>query len=89
MDKNGRKIDEILFHKPESSLPPTELNRKSFINTDSTIHISRLTSDYQFGTDKDKANLRRQVLHEKSYKINTLGKIALLKEENKEMPIKE
>ncbi len=88
MDKDGKKIDEILFHKPESTLPPTELNRKSSFNADSTIHISRLTSDYQFVADKDKANLHRQVLHEKSYKINDLGKIEMLREENKEIPIK-
>ena len=88
MDKDGKKIDEILFHKPESILPPAEINRISTILADSTIHLSKLTSDYQFVADKEKANLHRQILHEKSYKINSLGKIALLKEENKEIPLK-
>lgn len=88
MDKEGKKIDEILFHKPESTLPPTELNRKSAITMDSTIHISRLTRDFQFVADKEKADLHRQMLHERSYKINKLGKIELLKEESKEIPTK-
>jgi hypothetical protein len=87
IDKDGKKIDEILFHKPESTLPPTELNRISSIKADSTIHINNLTNDYQFEAGQEKAKLQRQTLHEKIYKINAIGKIELVKEENKEVPL--
>lgn len=87
VDKEGKKIDEILFHKPESTLPPTELNRTSSVREDSTIHISKLTSDYQFVGGKDEANLHKKTLHEKTYKMSKSGKIELLSEENKEIPL--
>lgn len=87
MDKEGKKIDQILFHKPESTLPPTELNRTSSVREDSTIHISRLTTDYQFVGGKEEANPHKKTLNEKIYKISKEGKIELLSEEKREVPL--
>lgn len=87
VDKSGKKIDEILFHKPESTLPHTEISRTSTVKEDSTVHISKLTSDYQFAAGKEQADLHCQTLHEKAYKIDQTGTIKLIKEENKEIPL--
>ncbi len=87
IDKDGKKIDEILFHKPESTLPPTEQNRISMVKADSTIHINNLTNDYLFEAGKEQAKLQRQTLHEKIYKISPAGKIEKVKEENQEVPL--
>jgi hypothetical protein len=89
MDKDGKKIDEILFHKPESVLPPTEVSRISSVKADSTIHIQKLTTDYQLGIKEKDKKMIKQTLHEKIYKINDLGKIELLKTEDKEVPLQQ
>ena len=83
MDKQGNKIDEILFHKPMFSLPPTELQRTSEIRLDSTIHISKLIVEYEFEKNTDNMKVSHEVLYEKTYQINPQGKIEL-KAENKQ-----
>jgi hypothetical protein len=87
MDKEGKKIDEILFHKPEMSLPPTELKRFSVVNVDSSIVINRLSMDYQFVAGKETPALKHQTLFEKTYKFNSNGKIELTNDSKKEIPI--
>ena len=88
MDREGKKIDEILFHKPESALPPTEISRTSLVKADSTIHVQNITTDYQLATEGKDKKMMKQTRHEKIYKINLSGKIELLKEENEEVPLK-
>lgn len=87
MDRDGKKIDEILFHKPESVLPPTEVNRISSVKADSSIHIQKLTTDYQLATKEKGIKMMKQTLHFKIYKINATGKIELLQEEDKDLPL--
>jgi hypothetical protein len=87
MDKNGKKIDEILFHKPESVLPPTEVNRISSIKPDTTIHVQKLTTDFQLATKEKEKKMMKQTLHSKIYKISPAGKITLLQEEDKDLPM--
>jgi hypothetical protein len=89
MDKEGKKIDEILFHKPDNALPPTELSRISSVKEDSAIHIEKITTDYQFAMGKEDVSLHKETSHKKIYKISPLGKIELVKEENEEMPLKQ
>lgn len=86
MDKEGRKIDEILFHKPVSTLPPTELRRYSVIDTDSSVVVSHLLLDYLFGKEKDALNLKQKVLSEKRYQFTNEGKIKLVGDTRKEIP---
>lgn len=87
MSRDGKKIDEILFHKPESVLPPTEVSRISSVKADSTIHIQKLTTDYQLATKEKGKKMMKQTLHAKIYKISAAGKIELLQEEDKDIPL--
>jgi hypothetical protein len=86
MDKEGKKIDEILFHKPISTLPPTELRRYSVIDTDSSVIVSHLLLDYLFGKEKDALNLKQKILSEKRYRFTDEGKIKLVGDSRKEIP---
>ncbi|SFF15816.1 hypothetical protein [Thermoflexibacter ruber] len=86
MDKEGKKIDEILFHKPVSTLPPTELKRYSIIDTDSSVVVSHLLLDYLFGKEKDALSLKKQILSEKRYQFTNEGKIKLIGDSRKEIP---
>ncbi len=86
MDKDGKKIDEILFHKPASTLPPTELRRYSAVNVDTSVVVNHLLLDYLFGKEKDALSLKKQILLEKRYQFTKEGKIKLIEDTRKEIP---
>lgn len=87
MDKTGKKIDEILFHKPMASLPPTELKRVSIINADTSIMVNHVSLDYEFAKGKESMELKHKTLHEKYYTIAPNGKIQLVNQMTKEIPM--
>ncbi len=84
--KDGKKIDEIVFHRPLLSLPPTEIRRISEISTDTTFVITTVTEEHRFVNERNNyMELVEQKAHDKIYKIEPSGRILLKDERNRQI----
>lgn len=89
-DKEGNKIDEVIFHKPLLELPPIEVKQDSKLTTDSTFSIITVTEEHEFVDKKGQyMELIKQIAHQKNYKIEANGKIELVSSENQELSAQE
>jgi len=89
-DQAGKKIDEVIFHRPLHLLPPRDLRRISEIGVDSVIRLVQIHEEHELvNDDEGYMKLESQTAHELSYNLQEDGKIKLNGESDRKLTAKE
>jgi len=80
-NKQGKKIDQIIFHRPLWELPPVEIQKVSHIKTDTTISLTSIVEEHRFVNEKNNyMELIEKNQLDKIYRFESTGKISLKNE---------